>query len=215
MKLYFLLEGVGSEMQAYPSWMKKLLPTLEIFNNTEEFNDFMITDNSAYFISGEGYPSLLTKVESSIKDIEAVKNVDYFFVILDSDDESLEVRQKAVLDQCKKHDISRNIKVCVIVQKRCFETLILRNQRYIPRHPEPNPEPNMESFWDLFQYYNVHVNDPEDMGNYNDRYTHSQFHAHYAKKALWEKKIIYTKGKIGVVAQGDFILGIKNRALIF
>ncbi|WCP81158.1 hypothetical protein PQE20_03945 [Vibrio harveyi] len=211
MKLYFLLEGVGSEMQAYPNWVSELLPEISTYSCTEDFELFKANDNSSYFISGEGYPNLLDRIDNAIIDIESVGNVDYFFVILDSDEDQIEDRYQAVLEQCQNSDLSRDVKLCIIVQKRCFETLVLGNQKYIPRNPEPNPKPNMESYWDLFQYYNVHTNDPEDMGHYNDSYTHSQFHAHYAKKALWEKRIIYSKGKIGIIGSGDYIRGIEKR----
>ncbi|MCG3730980.1 hypothetical protein [Vibrio cincinnatiensis] len=86
MKLYFLLEGVGSEMQAYPNWVSELLPEISTYSCTEDFELFKANDNSSYFISGEGYPNLLDRIDNAIVDIESVDNVDYLFVILDSDE---------------------------------------------------------------------------------------------------------------------------------
>ncbi|MEZ8882500.1 hypothetical protein AB4511_07810 [Vibrio sp. 10N.222.54.F6] len=195
MKLYFLVEGLSSEMQVYPEWVKHIIPDLETFT---KFSDFKASSSGCFFFSGEGYPSILGHIGNAITDITDDGSVDYFFVILDADEDSVDVRKQFILDEVNKVELPERLHVVPVVQSRCFETVLLGNSSAIPRFAKAEP------LISYFQYYNVIKDDPELMGRYNVDFTHSQFHAAYAMKALRERRINYSKSNCSAVANPDY-----------
>ncbi|MFT6902616.1 MAG: hypothetical protein ACJAXS_002832 [Colwellia sp.] len=202
MKLYFLVEGVSSEMQVYPEWVKFFIPKLCY---VEAFEDFKSCDSGVFLVSGEGYPSILNHLENSVKDITDIGNVDHFFIILDCDESTIELREKEVMDGITSLNLDLNAEITVIIQNRCFETFLFGNSQAIPRQPNSYP------LIDYCRYFNVIANDPEDMGSYTDDNTHSQFHAKYAIQALREKRIRYSKSRCDGVANPEFVEKIFQR----
>ncbi|EGQ8032048.1 hypothetical protein AAA797_000215 [Vibrio parahaemolyticus] len=202
MKLYFLVEGLSSEMQVYPKWIGYHLPNLVIHDT---FDDFVQSKEGCYFFSGEGYPSILRHVKNAVVDIQTDGSVDYFFVILDSDEDTIESRKKEVEDELKELDIPERLHVIIVIQERCFETMLLGNRNALPRFPRSQP------LIDYYNYYDASVDDPQNMGNYNDSYTHAQFHEAYTVKALRERRIRYTKSTCSAVATADYFEKICQR----
>lgn len=184
MKMYFLVEGKGTEMKVYPNWLKEILPRLEYFRDYESFKN---SESGIYLFSGEGYPSILNHIENSVKDICDLADVDYFFIILDCDESTIEERKKEVDKKLSELEIPKRLEVSTLVQKRCFETILLGNKKVIPRAP------NTERMQKFRNYYDVSSNDPERMGNYSSKYTHSQFHSAYVRAAFVERKMAYSK----------------------
>ncbi|MCF9080210.1 hypothetical protein J7937_23005 [Vibrio parahaemolyticus] len=207
MKLYFLLEGEKSEMQAYPSWIKAKLPNIKSYSAREDFSTFSTSNYAAYFLSGLGFPSILNRIEMSVSEIHDIGGVDYFIVVLDSDDYDIPELQKIVDNKILEADLSRNVKTIIVVQKKCFETLVIANDVAIPR----NPGPEHEHFLKMHQHYNVYLNDPEDMLSPNEDDTNSQYHAKYAIAALGTRGIRYRKGSIGSVADPQYFNQIIGR----
>ncbi|EPO0006865.1 hypothetical protein [Vibrio diabolicus] len=203
MKLYFLVEGISSEMQVYPKWIKHHLPTLPHFLN---FDDFKNSESGCFFFSGQGYPSILSHVKNALHDIVADGSVDYFFVVLDSDEDSIASRQ-AEVQQCLDEfgAIPERLHVTIVVQERCFETMLLGNRNALPRHPSSEP------LISYYRYYKALDDDPQLMGNYNEDYTHSQFHAAYAIKALRQRGLRYTKANCSPVADPKYFEKICER----
>ena len=203
MKLYFLVEGISSEMQVYPEWIKYHLPTLVHYPN---FDDFKSSESGCFFFSGEGYPSILNHVENAMRDIIEDGGVDYFFVILDSDEDSIESREaevQACLD--KLTAIPDRLHITIVVQQRCFETVLLGNRNALPR------QPNSEPLISYYRYYKALDDDPQLMGHYNDDYTHSQFQAAYAMKALRQRGIRYSKANCSPVADPKYFEKVCER----
>ncbi|MFT4924976.1 MAG: hypothetical protein ACI8WB_001066 [Phenylobacterium sp.] len=202
MKLYLLVEGISSEMQVYPAWINYFLPTLKHHDN---FDTFKHAETGFYLVSGMGYPSIIKHIGNAATDVTDTADVDYFFVILDSDEEAVDARKALIDNTLKQHQFPHRTNIEVVIQKRCFETLLLANRKAIPRQPNTRP------LIDYMQYYDVINHDPELMGNYSEDYTHSQFHTEYAIKALREKRIRYTKSNCGDVATAQFIKEIEQR----
>lgn len=190
MKMYFLVEGRGTEMRVYPNWVNKFLPKLPFYNDYEDFKN---CDSGFYLISGEGYPSILNEIDSATQNVNNIGNVDYFFIILDCDEDHELVRHQKVLDKVNTELLDKRVEVVVIIQKRCFETILLGNRKVIPRN-STNQE--MVSY---LNYYDVTTVDPEHMGNYSDDLNHAQFHTKYLRKALVEKRIKYSKSNPSAV----------------
>tara|TARA_R110002126_G_scaffold69922_13_gene176348 strand:+ start:2479 stop:3174 length:696 start_codon:yes stop_codon:yes gene_type:complete len=203
MKLYFLVEGVSSEMSAYPVWIKSILPMLDRY---QEYDDFVTSNKGFYIISGYGYPSILNHIADASSNIVEMNNVNHFFIILDADEDSVEVREQEVLKTIFECDLPTNTEVHVIVQNRCFETILLANRKVIPRQAKSEPLIAYK------RYYDVINDDPEMMGQYDDeRFTHSQFHAEYAFKALREKRISYSKSNPQSICNEVYINEIIKR----
>ncbi len=200
MKLYFLVEG-ETEMDIYPKWVSLLRPDLPLYQN---YNDFCEADNGVFFISGYGYPSIYNHLENSIADINSSGDVNYFYVIIDSDEESVEDRENEVKEKLSQHELL-NCEAVSIIQNRCFETMLLGNRQTISRQPNTKP------LIDYMRYYNVVNDDPELMGNYSERFTHSQFHAKFLSEALLEKRIRYTKGNASAIATKEYMETVLSR----
>ena len=202
MKLYFLVEGVSSEMQVYPEWVKFFTPSLSYI---ESFESFKSCNSGFFLISGEGYPSILNHLKNSLKDIIEIGDINHFFIILDCDESTIEQREKEVMDSIASLGLNINVEITVIIQRRCFETFLLGNNQAIPR------QPNSQPLIDYCRYFNVITNNPEEMGTYSDNNTHSQFHAKYAIQALREKRICYSKSRCDGVATPEYVEKIVQR----
>ncbi|EOA6546111.1 hypothetical protein ACI1IY_000747 [Vibrio vulnificus] len=202
MKLYFLVEGISSEMQVYPKWISYHLPSLTVY---DEFDEYIESKSGCYFFSGAGYPSILNRIPDAVSDITTDGATDYFFIILDSDEDTVEIRRSEVEAELKKLVIPSRLHIVTVIQKRCFETMLLGNRNALPRFPTSQP------LIDYYGYYNAVEDDPEMMGNYSDSYTHAQFHEAYAVRALRERRIRYSKSACSAVATADYFERVCNR----
>ncbi|MGI2022417.1 hypothetical protein [Shewanella glacialipiscicola] len=203
MKLYFLVEGVSSEMSAYPVWIKYILPMLDRCGN---YDDFIKSKSGFFIISGYGYPSILTHVGDASENICEIKDIDHFFIILDADEDDVETRESEVLNKIAEYSLPKKTNVHVIVQYRCFETILLANRKVIPRNATSEPLIKYK------RYFDVVVSDPESMGPFDEeRFTHSQFHTEYALKALREKRVRYSKANPEPVSNNSYVNEIINR----
>lgn len=195
MKIYVLVEGVSTEMTVYPKWFEHLLPIRNIYTASEDFENFKHSDAGIFFVSGNGYPSIINHIDGAIMNA-SMSNADYLIIIIDSDEESPVSREHSIRQEIDQKNIPDRLHVIVIVQNRCFETFLLANKKDIPRVPRE------KLLVDFKRYYDVNTYDPELMGNYSEDYTHSQFHFKYASTALRENRIMYSKSNpSGVVAQ--------------
>lgn len=205
MKIYVLVEGVSTEMTVYPKWFEHLLPIRDIYTASEDFENFKNSDSGVFFVSGNGYPSIINHIDGAIKNA-TMSNADYLIIIIDSDEESPVSREQSIRQEINKRNIPDRLYVIVIVQNRCFETFLLANKRAIPRVPRE------QLLVDFKRYYDVSTSDPELMGNYSEDYTHSQFHFKYASTALRENRIMYSKSNPSGVVTHNFLDEIIIRA---
>ncbi|EID0060411.1 hypothetical protein LA284_001990 [Vibrio vulnificus] len=201
MKLYFLVEGRSSELQTYPEWLRFHLPNLTRYTC---FNDFKSTNKGYMLFSGEGYPSILDHIPNAVEDVRE-SLADYLFIILDSDEEAVDTREKVIQDIIVNLDIPTRTEIVIVVQNRCFETLLLGNRQAVPRKAQDEP------LITYYRYFNAYEQDPELLGNYDDDYTHSQFHAKYAKTAIRQKGFIYSKSRCSSVSNPKYFENICKR----
>ncbi|MFQ2224504.1 hypothetical protein ACK32A_17040 [Aeromonas enteropelogenes] len=204
MKVYVLVEGVSTEMAVYPVWFDSLIPVKPVFRFIEEFNDFRDSESGIFYVSGQGYPSILNHIENAIENSRAA-NVDYLIVVVDSDEANPIARENDIRQEINKLEIPDRLQVMIIVQNRCFETYLLANRRCIPRVAQS------EELVTYKRYYDVHNNDPELMGNFEPDNTHSQFHFKYAATALRENRIMYSKANPNGVCNTAYLEGILSR----
>jgi hypothetical protein len=202
MRLYFLVEGEQAEMQIYPVWIKALAPSLKQYC---DLDDFKHAPNGYFMISGFGYPSILNHLERSLTDIAEYGGADYFCIILDAEEESVQSRKSEINGILADLTLPEGLNIAVIVQNRCFETILLGNRSKIPRVNLAQP---LKSYMD---YYNVITDDPELMGCYTEGDNHAYFHGKYMKQAFKAKNIKYSKSKCRDVATENYLQGLLSR----
>ncbi|MFT6901179.1 MAG: oligoribonuclease NrnB/cAMP/cGMP phosphodiesterase (DHH superfamily) [Colwellia sp.] len=202
MKIYLLVEGDSTEMYVYPFWLNYFLPSI---NQYQDYEEFKSCDSGFHLFSGKGYPNILGEIQNASKNINDIGNVDHFFIILDSDEDKVEDRKKLVQSTVNTIKLPDRVNLHIIIQNRCFETALLANPKTMSRQPRNEP---LISF---VKYYNLIDNDPEKMGNFSKKFTHSQFHTTYANNALREKKIRYTKSNPRGICTKDFLEEILKR----
>ncbi len=184
MKIYFLVEGRRTEPRIYPYWLSYLIPEL---SKLQRFDENCI--NGYFIFSGFGYPHLLDEImPNSIEDINNIGDYDYFVLVIDAEELSVEERIEEVNQFIEKKGLSLGqTKIAIIIQNRCIETWLLGNRKIISSQPED------ETLREYLAFYNVKEFDPESLGKHPEFETHAQFHESYLKKVFSEKGQSYSK----------------------
>lgn len=201
--MYFLVEGSSTEMDVYPSWINHTIPELHIYKRIEQRKDFIQSEDSCYFISGYGYPSIINHIEKSAKDIVDFPDLTHFIVILDCDEDTVELRTTIIKQEIEKHPIFKSVNTTILIQNRCIETLFLGNKKIITRKPQN------KKFSEYLAYYDVTQNCPEMMGK-KDEHVHAHFHEKYLKLAFKERGLNYSKTAPGEVSAPYYLNEIKQ-----
>lgn len=191
MNVYFLVEGRRCERKLYPAWLSAIAPHLQKVKSPRD-----ASSNCYYLISGEGYPSILdVRLPAAICDIEETGRFDLLVVVVDSDEETVEAREKAVIAAAERSATRlTRAKLKVVVQHRCIETWLLGNRRIFVRNPEGQ---ELRSY---VGHYDTRQLDPELMPKLAGFVNHAQFHYQYLKAIFQERKTSYTKSHPGDAA---------------
>ena len=202
MNLYIVVEGEQTEMMLYPRWIQYFIPELTRVDNFEN-----VTKNSYYLFSGQGIPSIYNHVVNAIKDVNQIDSYDYLIVILDSDEISAEQRKQKVIDNIVDSGVKLNnkCKLEIIVQSRAVETWFLGNRSVYKRNPQG------ERFRLYSNFFNVEINDPEQMGKSFGFKRIVHFHEAYLREMLKEYNIRYRKSKPGDVLKEYYLKELINR----
>jgi hypothetical protein len=168
------------------------------------------TNNSYFLISGEGYPSILgNHLENAIRDIVSCGNYDYLVVVLDADESSVESRRIEVFDAVRECPVElTDAGLEVIVQNRCIETWLLGNKRMFSRSPQDS------SLREYIRFYDVSLNDPEEMPLHEKFASHSRFHYNYLQLLFRERGLAYTKSRPGHAADGSYLERLIERVQV-
>lgn len=202
MNIYFLVEGNSTEKKIYPRWLKYLIPELERVKYSDQ-----VVQNNYYLISGEGYPAILHDgLDNAVDKIQETQNYDYLVLCIDADEDTVEERVNYVENFIKDKNIKLGrTELIIIVQNRCIETWLLGNNKiFDSRQPLEVP------LSDYVKYYDVSVDDPENMGAYNMR-NHADFHYEYLKEVFRAKNLVYTKRSPGEVREQYYLEQLQRR----
>ncbi|MBP6468631.1 MAG: hypothetical protein KA277_11525 [Fusobacteriaceae bacterium] len=195
MNIYMLMEGSRSEPIIYDAWIKYLSP-----NMTRVYDLNLIDDDKFYITSSDGYPRIVThSIRASIQDINATPNIDAFWIVVDSEDSTIEQREEIIQSELSKFSLNRPIDIQIIVQKCCIETWGFGNDKVFPNN---NIDAELQ---DYLNFYDIRVNDPEEM-KYPNSYDGSiaSYHLHYLKKILRMRRISYAKNKPNDLDKGYY-----------
>lgn len=208
MNFYIIVEGEKTEMSVYPAWLSLLAPAYTRIANFDDVNE-----NNYYIFCGGGIPSIYTHVTNAVLDINEINSkggphYDYLLVCLDTEGENRDYIMQQIEKQLKSEGVSlQNAELVVFEQKVCMETWFLGNQSVFKENPQ-NPE-----YLDFIRYYNVGRDNPEEMGNMNEKKftTTARFHVRYLKRMLEERNTAYSKNNTEDVQQSTYLQQLIKR----
>lgn len=204
MNLYFLVEGKRTEMAAYPAFLSVFAPNL-----TQVFHPYEAYYNNFYIVSGFGYPNILGRIVSSVKDVNHYTMYDYLVICLDADEEPIEDRIGRIEEYLRGNDIwPKYAKIKIIIQKKCIESWFLGN-------PIKDFNPTGAGIEQFIDYYNVLVMDPERMDKPSSyRGSVGDFHYEYLSRLTQARGKVYTKRNPGSVLSRQYLLKMADRTRI-
>lgn len=221
MNLLFLVEGEKTEPKIYKAWLHHLFPYLNFVDKPEDMKT-----NSCRIIPGNGYPNMISsprmyggisRLEACLLDIKNFSNVDYFFICVDSEEETYQARFdeiKSRLDSLKiqvgmaQHQAT---KFYIIIQYCCVETWALGNADI----PNEYVSQSISTKFSEFQvHYDILTKDPELMIDCppNHRYsTKARFHKSYLKEYLQEFGLSYSKRDPRIIEEKKYLDALIKR----
>ena len=205
MNLYMLVEGKRTEKKIYPEWLHHTVPHLVRVYRPED----AITNNF-YIISGNGYPSILTHTQQAVETINSLGGLyDHFAVIVDCEDVDIESRREEISDIISSNRINSNVNTFIIIQNCCIETWLLGNRKFI------QPNPTLPELINCVNYYNVRLNDPEDMNKPEwHSGTTASFHDYYLDKIFKGRTgghMVYNKNSPGEATKRHYLNSLVKR----
>jgi hypothetical protein len=219
--LLFLVEGEKTEPKIYKAWVHHLFPDLTFVDKPED----MIT-NSCRIIPGNGYPNMISspklyggisRLEACLLDIKNFSNVDYFFICVDSEEETYQARFDEINSRLESlkikvgMDQSQATKFYIIIQYCCIETWALGNAEI----PNEYISQSSSTKFSVFQaHYDVLVNDPELMIDYPQGHPYStkaRFHKSYLKEYLQEFGLPYSKKDPKIIEEEKYLDALIKR----
>ena len=203
MNIYLLTEGRTTEREIYSAWLGELLPHYEIVSDIQNFQG-----HSIFLFSAEGYPGIVSSgIPNSVQDIWTSGLVDLFVVALDADDDSVAEREREIRTAIDgAGGLPARTEFFPLVQKRCLESWLLGNDRFVQRAPT---EANLV---ELRRHYDVCRDDPEEMlapASYAS--SNSRFHAKYLKAVFAGRGMVYSKNDPGFAKDISYCRNIVQR----
>jgi hypothetical protein len=155
------------------------------------------------FVSGNGYPAMLDRIDEVIRDIEGHGAIDHFFICLDAGDD-LRKRLAAI----EKHIVGKlpNTICRIVIANCCIETWFLGNAQMMPKQPQ---RPLLQQFK---VFYDVSIQCPEAMPLMRGQgRTQEQFHKNYLREMLRENGHSYSEQIPGGVSRKDYLDALIQR----
>lgn len=203
MNIYLLVEGRRTEKRVYTSWFLGSIPSLE-----ESVAFDRVGEHSLFCFSGEGFPSVIERaLPNAVRDIRVVNRYDALVLVFDCDDndrEALHDRAARVVEDAG--GLPARTEFVIVLQKRCIESWLLGNKRFIPRVAQSNDLIECKRFFD------VNVDCPEQM-TAPEKFagSTSSYHLHYLKAAFRERHLTYSKARPAEVASLNYLDELRAR----
>lgn len=203
MNLYILVEGRQTERKVYPAWLELLSPHMSKIDSPAN-----VDENNFFLISGEGYPKLLDiALHNCLKDIKSSGKFNSFWIVLDTDGQSMQERGDDILNRITLSGIDiGDCAVEIIFQNPCIETWGLGNKSIISKNQLHG---NLN---DCYHFYDVSANDPELMAkpdNFNG--TIANFHEFYLKAMFTQVNMNYSKTRPHALSDKSTVAGMISR----
>lgn len=203
MNAYIIVEGSETELSVYPAWLSILAPQMQRIENAT-----LVDENNYYLFSANGIPSIFNHTVNAIADINDINNsspkgkYDFLIVCLDTEEETREYIEKKIQEKIDESGIILNAHTQLLIfdQKVCMETWFLGNGKVFKSNPQG------KEFLEYLRYYNVKIDNPENMGPFDEeKFTRAQFHLRYLKRMLEERHIVYNKNDTSAVCSKEYL----------
>ena len=201
MNLYFLLEGRRTEKRVYRAWIQHIFPSFVEVSKVEE----LVHDNF-YLLAGEGYPSYCARIPNCLQDIHQHGQIDHYFVCIDAEENA--AAEKFAEVESLITSASKFTNYHILVHDRCIETWFLGNSRMMRNNP------HSEILREYKQFFDVSVDDPEEMACPASYEFCAHFHLDYLKAMLAERGLRYTKVNPGCVMEKHYLDALVERHII-
>jgi hypothetical protein len=206
--IVLLVEGAETEPRVYQAWLRHRLPALRQALDVAD-----LATNGYVLVSGEGYPAYADRLDGLLRDIDDHPGkVQEFWVCVDSDEDTYEDRyeevQSAIAAAKRGTQLAKtnpSLEIRVIVQHCCIETWFLGHDGFLRAGPQSRDLVEFKRFFD------VSVDDPEQMGRYPGYRTRQSFHEAYLKAMLRERSHHYTKQRPRVVLEPSYFEALQKR----
>jgi hypothetical protein len=198
MNLYFLVEGRRTERKVYRAWLGYIFPYLSEVDKIED-----IKCNNFYMFTGYGYPSYKKRIIEALENINQLGTIDHFFICIDTEEQSIEAKRTEIMGIISDGKTFRNCHI--ILQNCCIETWFLGHQGMLKRNP------TNEILRGFKKFYDVSIDDPENMEHPSDYEYRAHFHLDYLKKMLDERGLKYTKLNPGCVLERHYLDALIKR----
>ncbi|MBS1521227.1 MAG: hypothetical protein JST50_09530 [Bacteroidetes bacterium] len=209
MNLYFLLEGASTEVKFYPKLVESIFEDRLLKIN--KVSDVTGQDHSYFILTGSGYPQIYTHIlADTLSDILQYRDFTHLFICIDSDELSIDDRIAEFKDIYERFledglNVEEFCEVNLIIQYRCIESWFLGNKRF---YKQNSNNPDMLKF---NQFYNVKLQDPEQMGFDIDYDSHASYHYAYLRQMIRENRRQYNKSNPSTVCEASYIQRLKER----
>lgn len=202
MNIYMLVEGDG-EKSVYSAWLKHICPHLT------EVNDFQAVVSNSYFIfNGKGQPQIFKQINDSIQDINLIGKYDYFVIMIDAEEMTVNNKKQEVLSNITEV-LNSPCQLEIIVQNICMETWLLGNDTF---YHKTSGNKYYQAFHD---FYDITINDPEFMPKEpNFSSSKANYHFQYLRNMLLSHGIRYSKSKMSSqIKDAVYLQQIQDRIL--
>lgn len=198
MNLFFLFEGRRTEPRVYRNWLSHAFPSLTQVKRMSE-----ISRDNYMFVSGNGYPAMLDRIDEVIHDIEGNGTIDHFFICLDAADDP--PKRLAAIEKHVTGKLPSTI--ChIVIAICCIETWFLGNAQMMPLEPQRRLLQQFKAFYD------VSIRCPEAMQLMQGQgRTQEQFHKNYLREMLRENGHSYSEQNPGAVSRKDYLDALIQR----
>lgn len=189
MNLYFLVEGIGKEMEFYPLWISFLLPQI---SRVDRYNQ--VINNNYYIACSYGNSSIYGNkhLKGAIENINEFGNYNYLIICTDGDEVGIDKKREEIYNYLISNKLTlTNCQLEIMIQNPCIETWLMGNQKIYPT------EILNKGFEKYHLHYNVSIHDPELMEKMIDfRRSKSKFHFNYLVEMVkLPQKIFYSGSK--------------------
>lgn len=204
MNIYIVLEGERGSKKIYRKWIQIVNPELSAVNYLVD-----VKDNNYFILAGFGQPHFLERVDNAVEDVNNLGQFDRLVVGVDSEEFSEHEKYLEVSNRVDR--IGCRVEVKYVIQHFCLETWLLGNIHMFRRNAG---DVDLVEYMNIF---NIRVNDPEDLPNYETRaWNRAQFAYHYLRAGIRDVhrgNRSYTKKNSSVVAREGYFTQVKRRCI--
>lgn len=202
MNLCFLVEGEQTEKHVYRAWIKHTFPALSEVSTTGA-----MSADTYCIIAGYGNPQYKKRIPELMEDFRTYPAIDHFFICIDAESKAYAEAVEEIEAEVAKHARAQQLSVHIIVQNGCIETWFLGHTAMVQQAA------GASKLAKLMQFFDVSVNDPEQMGGHPEHPIRAHFHEVYLEEMFLAQtpRQRYRKKSPGLVLEKPYLHALRER----